>query len=86
MPQKIKYYIILTTGIVVCLVGLINFFTNYGLSTFMGILNQITAVILIVGGCVNLIVATQIKQDMARREGENSARREGEHSARRNKE
>jgi putative Mn2+ efflux pump MntP len=86
MPQKIKYYIILTTGFVVCLVGLINFFTNYGLSNFMGIVNQITAVILVIGGCVNLIVATQIKQDMARREGEISARREVEHTARRNKE
>lgn len=74
MPQKFKYYIILTTGIVVCLVGLINFFTNYGLTTFTGILNQITGIILIVGGSVNLFVASRIKQEMIRREGEEAGR------------
>ena len=75
MPQKLKYYLLLVIGIVVCLVGLINFFTNYGLTTFTGILNQITGLILLVGGGVNLYVASQTKQEMARRDGERAARK-----------
>lgn len=75
MPQQFKYYIILATGVIVCLVGVINFFTNYGDSSFSGIVGQITGIIVVIGGAVNLLVASQIKQDIARREGEKEARR-----------
>jgi len=48
---------------VVCLVGVVSFFTNYGDTTFSGIWGQITGIICIIGGVVNLLVASKIKTD-----------------------
>lgn len=67
MPKKVLYYIILVTGIVVCLVGLITFITNYGLTSFPGIWGQITGIICLIGGGVNLMVANKIKQDIQKK-------------------
>jgi hypothetical protein len=68
VPKKVLYYIILGTGIVVCLVGLISFVSNYGLTTFTGIWGQITGVICLVGGGINLMVSNKIKQELLKKE------------------
>ncbi len=68
MTQKIKFYIILATGIIVLLVGLINFFASYGDTSFSGVVGQVTSVIVVLGGFVNLIVASKLKTDVDRAE------------------
>jgi len=67
VPKKILYYLILSTGIVVCLVGLFNFFSAYGDTHFTGILYQITGILCIIGGVVNLLVASKIKKDIVKK-------------------
>ncbi|MCH8566655.1 MAG: hypothetical protein LAT67_00270 [Balneolales bacterium] len=64
MTRKFKYYLILSTGIIVFLVGLINFFTSYGDTSFSGIISQITGVIVCIGGVVNLVVAVKLRPDL----------------------
>ncbi|MCC5934417.1 MAG: hypothetical protein JJU35_09200 [Balneolales bacterium] len=64
MTRKIKFYMILATGIIVLLVGIISFLTSYGDTNFGGIVQQVTAVIVILGGIVNLLVAAHLKKEM----------------------
>lgn len=64
MTKKIKFYIIATTGVFVLLSGLVNFFTSYGDTSFMGIFTQITSAIIVLGGFVNLMVASNIKKEI----------------------
>jgi len=64
MTKKIKFYVIAATGVIVLLVGLINFFSSYGETSFLGILTQITSVIIVLGGFVNLLVASKIKKEI----------------------
>lgn len=64
MTKKIKFYLIATTGVIVLLFGLVNFFTSYGDTSFMGIFTQITSVIIVIGGFVNLWVASNIKKEI----------------------
>jgi len=64
MTKKLLYYVVLATGITVALVGLISFFSNYGETTFTGIWGQITGVICVVGGVINLMVASKFKKEI----------------------
>lgn len=68
MTKKILYYTVLITGIVVCVVGLVSFISTYGKTTFTGIWGQVSGVICILGGIVNLIVASKVKKDIDRTE------------------
>lgn len=70
MTRKIKFYTILGTGIIVLLVGIISFVTSYGDTSFGGIVQQVTAVIVVLGGIVNLLVAAHLKKDMEASSGE----------------
>jgi len=81
MTQKIKFYIIASTGVIVLLVGLINFFASYGDATFTGIVQQVTAIIIVLGGVVNLFVAANIKKDIDKTEAYQQGR-DHSHSAR----
>ncbi len=78
MPLKIKFYIILATGVIVLLVGLVNFIASYGDTTFSGIIGQVTSVIVVLGGFVNLIVAGKLKSDVTRAEAIKSEKRRKE--------
>lgn len=64
MKKKLLYYVVLLTGLTVALVGLISFFSTYGDTTFAGIWGQITGVICVLGGLINLLVAVKIKNDL----------------------
>ncbi len=64
MGKKLLYYIMMTTGIVIVVVGLLNFFLNYGDTTLSGIWNQITGPVLVAGGIINLLYANKIKQNI----------------------
>lgn len=57
MGKKIVLYTLLATGIVVTLVGIQNLFIFWGQVSFSGMVGQLTGVILILGGIVNLWVA-----------------------------
>jgi tetrahydromethanopterin S-methyltransferase subunit E len=64
MTKKLLYYILIATGVTVILVGLISFFSNYGKTSFSEIWGQITGVICVVGGVVNLMVASKFKKEI----------------------
>lgn len=61
MGKKIVLYTLLTTGIVVTLVGIQNLFVFWGQVSFSGIIGQLTGAILIFGGIVNLWVARNFR-------------------------
>jgi uncharacterized membrane protein HdeD (DUF308 family) len=67
MSRKILYIAIMVTGIIVTLVGIISFFSNYGNTSMLGIWNQITGIICVIGGLVNLLVANKVKKDINHR-------------------
>lgn len=54
----------LTTGIVVTLVGIQNLFVFWGQVSFSGIIGQLTGGILILGGIVNLWVARSFRSEV----------------------
>ncbi len=64
MGKKIVLYTLLTTGIVVTLVGIQNLFVFWGQVSFSGIIGQLTGVILILGGIVNLWVARSFRSQV----------------------
>jgi len=64
MGKKIVLYTLLTTGIVVTLVGIQNLFAFWGQVSFMGIIGQLTGGILILGGIVNLWVARSFRSQV----------------------
>ena len=64
MGKKLLYIIMMTTGIVIIVVGLSNFFMNYGDTTISGIWNQVTGPVLVFGGIINLLYANKIKQNI----------------------
>ncbi len=61
MKKKIVLYTLLTTGIVVTLVGIQNLYVFWGQVSFSGMIGQLTGGILILGGVVNLWVARKFR-------------------------
>ncbi len=64
MGKKIVLYTLLTTGIVVTLVGIQNLFVFWGQVSISGIIGQLTGGILILGGIVNLWVARSFRSEV----------------------
>ncbi len=65
MGKKFVLYTLLTTGIVVTLVGIQNLFVFWGEVSFSGIVGQLTGGILILGGIVNLWVARKFRTQVS---------------------
>jgi hypothetical protein len=61
MRKKIVLYTLLTTGIVVTLVGIQNLYVFWGQVSISGIIGQLTGGILVLGGIVNLWVARKFR-------------------------
>ena len=64
MGKKIVLYTLLTTGIVVTLVGIQNLYLFWGEVSFSGIIGQLTGGICILGGIVNLWVARRFRSQV----------------------
>lgn len=64
MGKKIIFYTLLTTGIIVTLVGIQNLYLFWGEATMAGVISQFTGVICILGGAVNLWVARKYKSQI----------------------
>lgn len=62
MGKKIIYHTLFVTGLVVGLVGVQNLYTFYGDITIAGITGQVTGVICVIGGLVNIGVARKIRK------------------------
>ncbi len=65
MRKKIVLYTLLTTGVVVTLVGIHNLFVYWGQVSFSGIIHQLTGGILVLGGIVNLWVARKFRAQVS---------------------
>ncbi len=64
MGKKIVLYTLLTTGIVVTLVGIQNLYLFWGEVSFSGIIGQLTGGICILGGIVNIWVARRFRSQV----------------------
>ncbi|MEX0780218.1 MAG: hypothetical protein WD491_11640 [Balneolales bacterium] len=64
MQKKIIYYILLFTGILIVLVGLQNLVTYWGQTDFAGFVGQVTGIVCLIGGGVNIWVARNVKKTM----------------------
>ncbi|MEX0772545.1 MAG: hypothetical protein WEB89_06890 [Balneolales bacterium] len=64
MKKKITYYVLLFTGILIILVGLQNLVTYWGQGDFAGFIGQVTGVVCLIGGSVNVWVANNVKKGM----------------------
>ncbi len=62
MGNKILFYILLWTGIIVALVGVQSLYTFWGDVTFAGLTGQFTGVVCILGGLVNIWVSMKVKK------------------------
>jgi hypothetical protein len=72
MGKKFVLYTLLTTGIVVTLVGIQNLFVFWGEVSFYGMIGQLTGGILILGGIVNLWVASKFRTQVSVQRDRNS--------------
>ncbi len=61
MGKKIVLYTLLTTGIVVTVVGVQNLYLFWGETSIAGVAGQLTGVICILGGIVNIWVARKFR-------------------------
>ncbi len=68
MKDKIIFYVLLVTGIVVILVGIKNIYAFAGDAGILGILGQLGGYICLIGGAVNLGVAWKVKKNMPAKE------------------
>jgi len=76
MGKTIIYYILLPTGIIVTLVGIQSLYTFWGDVTFAGLTGQLTGVVCILGGMVNLWVSLKLRKQskIAKQENERMER------------
>ncbi len=72
MGKKIVLYTLLTTGIVVTLVGIQNLYLFWGEVSFPGIIGQLTGGICILGGIVNLWVARKFRSQISLQKNQDS--------------
>lgn len=64
MKDKIIYYVLLITGLVVILVGIKNIYAFAGDASLLGVFGQLGGYICIIGGIVNIGVALKVKKNM----------------------
>lgn len=64
MKDKVIFYVLLVTGLVVTVVGIKNIYAFAGDPGILGILGQLGGYICIIGGFVNLGVAWKVRQNM----------------------
>lgn len=65
MKDKIIYYVLLITGLVVILVGIKNIYAFAGDASLLGVFGQLGGYICIIGGIVNIGVALKVKKNMS---------------------
>ena len=64
MKDKIIYYVLLVTGLVVIGVGIKNIYAFAGDASLLGVMGQLGGYICIIGGIVNLGVALKVRKSI----------------------
>ena len=72
MGKKIVFYTLLTTGIVVTLVGIQNLYQFWGEVSIAGVIGQFAGFVCIAGGVVNLWVARKYHKQISLKKHQDS--------------
>ncbi|MEX0928801.1 MAG: hypothetical protein WD266_11770 [Balneolales bacterium] len=64
MKKHFIYYVLLFTGILIIVVGLYNLISHWRQGDFTGFVGQFIGIVCLLGGGVNLWVASKVKKDI----------------------